>query len=67
MGEVGPLVVLPPDDAGQRGVEGDGDGVEDVSGVSVERREGAVMGHVSEVTAHLIKSFVQLKKEIKIM
>lgn len=59
-GEARPLVVVPPDDAGQRGVEGDGDRVEDVPGIPVERREGAVTSPVSELTADLIALFVKL-------
>lgn len=62
-GEVRSLIVLPPDDTGQRGVEGVGDGVEDVSGVSVERREGAVVRNPSQVTAKLVRPFVELKRE----
>ena len=58
--EVGSLVVLAPDDPGQRRVEGGG--LEDVSGVSEERREG-MMASASEVITDLIKPFVKLRRE----
>lgn len=58
--EVRSLVVLAPDDTGQRRVEGGG--VEDVSGVSVERREG-MMASASEVKTDLMKPFVKLRRE----
>lgn len=59
-GEVWSLVVLPANDARQWRVEGDGHRAEDVAGVSEERRERAVTGDMSEITAGLIKPFVKL-------
>lgn len=67
MGQVRPLVVLAADDPGQRRVERDGQRVEDVSGQSGERREGAV-ANSPEVTAKFVRAFVKLRTEvIKVM
>lgn len=56
-GEVWSLVVLPPNDAGQRREGGQGGGVEDVPGV--ERRDGdAASSSLSAAT--LIELFVKL-------
>lgn len=55
-GEARVLVVIPPDDAGQRRLEGGGD-----EGVAVEGGEGAGPGHLSALTADLMEPFVELE------
>lgn len=65
VGEVRSLVVLPPDDPGQRGVQGDGDGVEDVPGGSVERREEVAARLASHLQADLKGPSVKLEAERK--